>query len=99
MGGSPFKIEENVERILQYSETKKSLLQGGRGWGGNKRKKKKDAGKKGVERTMLDGGTPGLAWGFCVSFLYTTRFQEGQLERKFVSKLNTQSAESLVLLS
>lgn len=64
MGGSPFKIEEHVERILQYSETKRSLLQGGRGWGGNKRKKKSIrkmlARKELGERTMLDGGTPGL---------------------------------------
>lgn len=68
MGGSPFKIEENVERILQYLETKKSLLQGGRGWGGNKRKKKSIrkmlTRKEMGEQTMLDGGTPGLAWGY-----------------------------------
>lgn len=65
MGGSPFKIEETVERRLQYSETKKSLLQGGRGWGGgNKRQKKRIkrmlARKELRERTMLDRGTPGL---------------------------------------
>lgn len=63
MGGSPFKIEENVERMLQYSETKKSL-QGGRDWGGNKRKKKSTrkmlVRKELGERTMLDGGTRGL---------------------------------------
>lgn len=64
MGGSPVKIEENVERILQYSETKESLLQGGRGRGGNKRKKrsvrKMLARKELGEQTMLDGGTRGL---------------------------------------
>lgn len=72
MGGRAFKIEENVERILQYSETKKSLLQGGRGWGGNKRKKKSIikmlARKELKDQTMLDEGTPGAGMGFSCFF-------------------------------
>lgn len=100
MGGRAFKIEETVERILQYSETKKSLLQGGRGWGKNKRQKKRIrkmlVRKELRVRTTLDRGTPGLH-GVFVSFHYITHLQEGQLERKFVFKLNTLSAEPLVL--
>lgn len=70
MEGSPFKIKENVERILQYSETEKSLLQEGRHWGdwGGGKKKKKSIRKMTRERAVLTGVAPALALGFVVPF-------------------------------